>query len=51
MKSLQDEERLISKAKEGDNQSFEILALHYLGLISKLSSEYKAAGYDTGDFT
>lgn len=51
MKSLQNEERLISKAKEGDNQSFEILAFHYLGLINKLSSQYKAAGYDTGDFT
>jgi RNA polymerase sporulation-specific sigma factor len=50
MISLPDEELLISKAREGDNLSFEKLAFHYLGLISKISSEYKAEGYETGDF-
>jgi RNA polymerase sporulation-specific sigma factor len=50
MNSLPDEEQLILKAKEGDNLSFEKLAFHYLGLISKISSEYKAEGYETGDF-
>ncbi len=50
MKSLPNEKRLISQAKEGDNLSFEKISVHYLGLINKLSSQYQAEGYDKGDF-
>lgn len=50
MKSLPDEEILISKARRGDNEAFEKLSVYYLGLISKISSEYRTEGYDAGDF-
>lgn len=51
MKSLENEKRLISKAKQGDSLAFEKIAFHYLGLINKLSNQYKIEDYDTSDFT
>lgn len=50
MKSLPNEELLISKASKGDNEAFQKIMLHYLGLISKISSQYQAEGYEKGDF-
>lgn len=50
MKSLENEDEVIALAKSGDNLAFEQLSVHYLALIRKISTEYKAEGYDTNDF-
>lgn len=50
MMCSQSEKTLIQNAKNGDNLAFEKLSFRYLGLIHKLSNQYKVEGYDTNDF-
>ena len=50
MKLLKNESQLIFDAKQGNSLAFEKLVLHYLGLINRLSNEYRAEGYDREDF-
>ena len=50
MMCSQNENTLIQNAKCGDNLAFEKLSFRYLGLIHKLSNQYKVEGYDTNDF-
>ncbi len=50
MKLLDNEKELIFNAKKGSDIAFEKLLLHYLGLINRLSNQYRAEGYDSEDF-
>lgn len=50
MMCSQNENTLIQNAKCGDNLAFEKLSFRYLGLIHKLSNQYKVESYDTNDF-